>query len=441
MTVKQLLSLLIFISFFAVAVQPAASQHEHHTGAEDEEEAMSMPHSFSKNLPMTRNSSGTSWLPDNAPMYGSMKHSGDWMYMLHGNLFLRYNNQDVFKAGNRGGDKIDSPNWLMGMGQRPVGDRGLFRFSTMISLEPFTVGGQGYPLLFQTGETWEGEPLIDRQHPHDFFSELSMAYTHELSPESDLFFYAGYPGEPALGGTAFMHRPSSFGNPDSPLGHHWQDATHITFGVATLGLRYLNWKVDGSIFNGREPDEERYGFDKPRFNSYSGRLSYNPSRSIALQVSHAFLNSPEVTHPEEDVNRTTASFIHALPLGTDTYLNSAVVWGYNYVDADHNEHSLLAESALRIKNTSVYGRLEWVQKSTEELGLDESEYGHDELFQTTAFTAGANRMLTESKYALFRLGVQSSIYFPDNELSDLYGDYPVAVQVYIRVSPRLMSGG
>jgi hypothetical protein len=31
-----------------------------------------------------------------------------------------------------------------------------------------------------------------------------------------------------------MHRPSQH-DPDAPIGHHWQDSTHITFGVATLG--------------------------------------------------------------------------------------------------------------------------------------------------------------------------------------------------------------
>lgn len=429
---------LLIVPIVLFLIPDVWAQHNHHAETEQaEENSVIMHHAFSRNLPMNRNGSGTSWLPDNAPMYGYMQHSEEWMYMLHGNFFLRYNNQDVFESGNRGADKVDALNWLMGMGQRIVGERGLLRLSAMISLEPFTVGGEGYPLLFQTGETWQGEPLIDRQHPHDFFSELSVGYTHQLSPDADVFAFIGYPGEPALGGTVYMHRPSGLNNPDSPLGHHWQDATHITFGVVTLGLRYRNWKIDGSLFNGREPDEERYGFDEPRLNSYSGRLSFSPSSALTMQVSHAFINSPEISHPEDDVYRTTASVLHSVPLRTGRFLNSAVVWGYNFVDQNHNEHSVLAESALDMRNTSVYGRFEWVEKSTEELGLNESVYGHDTLLPATALTLGANQNLLKSENLQFAVGVQGSIYFPDDRLTDIYGEAPVAAEVYIRISPRL----
>ncbi|MEX2592667.1 MAG: hypothetical protein WD426_07825 [Anditalea sp.] len=176
-----------------------------------------MSHAFSRNLPMNRNGSGTGWLPDTSPMYGYMVHTKKWMYMFHGNIFLRYNNQDIGNKGSRGDSKFDAPNWFMGMGQTQVGNRGLFRFSVMLSLDPLTVGGAGYPLLFQSGETWEGEPLVDRQHPHDLFSELSVGYTHMLSKDVDAFAYLGLPGEPAFGPVAFMHRVSSLYNPDAPI--------------------------------------------------------------------------------------------------------------------------------------------------------------------------------------------------------------------------------
>ena len=139
-----------------------------------------MTHSFSLNLPANRNGSGTAWQPDASPMYGYMLHLKKWMFMYHGNLFLRYNHQDITQKGSRGDAGFDAPNWIMGMGQRRVGDKGLFRFNTMFSLDPFTVGGMGYPLLFQTGETWEDKRLVDRQHPHNLFSELSVGYTQMI---------------------------------------------------------------------------------------------------------------------------------------------------------------------------------------------------------------------------------------------------------------------
>lgn len=233
---------------------------------------MNMSHSYSLNLPMNRNGSGTGCLPDASPMFGYMFQTPKWMYMLHGNFFLRYNNQDFTNKGSRGDSKLDVPDWLMFMGQRQVGKNGLFHFSVMSSLDAVFGGNAGYPLLFQSGEAYKGKSIVDRQHPHDLFSELSVSYSQALSKKADVFAYVGYPGEPALGPVAFMHRPSALANPDAPISHHWVDATHVTFGVATLGVRYGQFKIEGSSFTGREPDENRYDFDKARFDSWSGRL-------------------------------------------------------------------------------------------------------------------------------------------------------------------------
>ena len=416
--------------------QPDATQKVHEQHQQDM--APHMSHAFSRNLSMNRNSSGTAWLPDEAPMYGIMLHSKKWMYMLHGNVFARYNNQDVGNAGSRGDAKFDVPNWFMGMGQTNVGKRGLFRFSAMISLDRLTMGGNGYPLLYQSGETWKGQPLVDRQHPHDLFAELSVGYTHMLNRNIDVFVYLGYPGEPALSAPTFMHRPSSLYNPDAPLGHHWQDATHITFGVVTAGVRYKNFKLEASSFTGREPDEDRYNFDKARFDSWSARLSYNPSAEWALQVSHAYINSPEWIDPDEDVHRTTASAVHAKRWGKDRMLNSAVVWGYNYVDEHHNEHSVLLESAYNWRKNAIYGRYEFLEKSAEELHLSENEYGHDALFKVNALTLGVHRAIASVGKIHMAAGTQATLYISDDRLKGLYGKTPLAWQIYVRLYPAFM---
>jgi hypothetical protein len=452
-TMKKLLAL-YFVMLFALT---ATAQHEHHqmpapkkgTGKtktvkdtiptqHHDHDMGNMSHAFSRNLSMNRNSSGTAWLPDEAPMYGYMMHSGKWMYMLHGNVFLRYTNHDIGKAGIRGSSKFDAPNWFMGMGQRTVGKRGLFRFSVMMSLDPLTEGGNGYPLLFQSGETWNGKPLVDRQHPHDLFAELSVGYTHMISKDVDVFGYFGYPGEPAISAPTFMHRPSSLYNPDAPLGHHWTDATHITFGVATVGIRYKNFKLEGSSFTGREPDEDRYNFDKARFDSWSARLSYNPSPEWALQVSRGFVKSPEVLHPDEDVHRTTASVVHAKRWGKNSMLNSAAVWGYNYIDEHHKEHAFLLESAYSWKKNAIYGRYERVEKSAGELDLDEAIYGHDVLFPVNAFTLGLHRDLFAVGKTRVALGTQATLFAADNKLESLYGKNPWSYEVFVRIYPSLM---
>ncbi len=441
------------VVFVITLAAPALhAQHEHHMQSDsaamnmegmdmdtDSTTTAPMTSAYSLKLPMNRNGSGTGWLTDKSPIYGYMLHSKKWMFMGHGNIFLRYNSQDITNRGTRGNSKVDAPNWFMFMGQRRVGSKGLFHFSAMLSLDAL-FGGNGYPLLFQTGESYQGSPLVDRQHPHDLFSELSVSYSQAINKDIDVFTYFGYPGEPALGPVAFMHRPSALNNPDATLGHHWTDATHITFGVATAGIRYKIFKLDGSIFKGREPDEHRYNFDKIQFDSYSYRLTVNPTNTLSMQVSRGFIKSPEALHPEEDVWRTTASVIHTLPLqGENHFLSSVVVWGSNDGGEGHKENSMTVESNLQLDKFAVYGRYEFVQKSAQELlvpGFD----AHD-TFNVNAFTVGANYTILRKMNTNFSLGVQASVYSADTALDPIYGNNPIAGEVYLRISPTLLKMG
>lgn len=398
----------------------------------------SMSHVYSLNLPMSRNGSGTGWLPDASPMYGYMFHTPHWMYMLHGNFFLRYNNQDFSGKGSRGGHEVDAPDWLMFMGQRQVGKNGLFHFSIMSSLDAPLGGNDGYPLLFQSGEAYKGKSIVDRQHPHDLFSELAVSYSQALSKKSEVFVYVGYPGEPALGPVAFMHRPSALDNPDAPITHHWVDATHITFGVATLGVRYGQFKLEGSSFTGREPDENRYDFDKARFDSWSSRLSFSPTENWALQVSHGFIKSPELLHPEEDVNRTTASAIYSKELANNSTINATALWGVNKVQHRGGENAILIEGQWRKNKLAFHSRYEWVQKGIEELSLDEAIYGHDAVFPVNAFTLGVNYDLLNIGKTRLAGGGQFTLYHADERLNTLYGKNPMAYEIYLRIYPSRM---
>lgn len=433
-----LFSLIAYFCVFA-----AGAQHEGHDMRYMQHDdmkndstipAMGMTHSFSRNLPMNRNGSGTSWMPDATPIYAYMKMTPKWNFMFHGSVFLRYTNQDIFEEGTRSAQQFDAPNWIMGMAQRKVGKSGLLVFNTMLSLDRLTVGGSGYPLLFQSGESWKNAPLIDRQHPHDLFSELSAGYTHMINNDIDVYGYVGYPGEPALGPPAFMHRISSINNPDAPIGHHWQDATHITFGVATVGFRYKIIKLEGSSFTGREPDENRYDFDRPRFDSYSYRLSVNPSKNFALQVSNGFIKSPERLDPSENVNRTTASIVHSGWFGKNNYITSALVWGMNR-QSSHYDHSVLAESNLQLNGTAVYGRYEFVQKQAKELLLTSfDEHRH---FIANIVTLGVSRRLLNVFQTNLTIGIQSSMLLVDPRLSGIYGANPFSGEVYLRLNPSL----
>jgi hypothetical protein len=400
---------------------------------------MMMTSQFSLDLPMNRDGSGTSWVPDETPMYMYMVHGKRWMHMVHGSFFARYNKQDLFNKGSRGDSKVDAPNWLMYMAQRKVGSNGLFAVNTMFSLDPFLVGAGGYPLLYQTGESYKGNKLVDRQHPHDLFAELSIAYTQRVAKNTDVSLSVGYPGEPALGPPVFMHRLSAMNNPDAPLSHHYADATHITFGTATLGFRHKNVKLEGSVFTGREPDEYRYGFDKAKFDSYSVRLSVNPSKEWALQVSNGWLKSPEEAEPQENIDRFTASAIHTKMLNDDSYIATTFVYGQNTHDG-HTEPAALVENSLQLSKTAIYGRYEYVQKGAEELDL-EAQYPGSPNFKINALTLGTNRILATFKQTNLTVGAQATANFSPQALKPLYGTAPIGFQVYLRVTPALMKMG
>jgi hypothetical protein len=398
-----------------------------------------MCHLYSLNLPMSRNGSGTGWQPDSSPMYGYMVHTSRWMLMFHGSIFLRYVKQDVLGDGGRGDQAVSAPNWVMGMAQRKLGGKGLLALNLMLSLDPLTESADGYPLLFQSGETFEGKPLIDRQHPHDLFSGLSAAYTQSFTKDIDLTIYAGYPGEPALGPTAFMHRASALNNPEATLGHHWSDATHITFGVGTLGFRFKWLKAEGSIFTGREPDEKRYSFDKPLFDSYSYRVSFNPGcKRLSLQFSQGFLHSPEALEPAENMVRTTASGTHTIRFKRkeEGWLSSTLAWGMNdHRDGHKLQHAVLLESNFQWGRWALYDRYEWVQKSPHELDIHDTN--HDP-YHIHALTLGSNVRILEVIKTSLAIGVQFTINMPDARLKPIYGNLPLAAQVYLHIMPAIM---
>jgi len=174
-----------------------------------------------------------------------------------------------------------------------------------------------------------------------------------------------------------------------------------------------------------------------KFNSYSWRLSFNPSKAWALQFSQAYIKSPEALHPEENIWRYTASAMYATPVSMNgKYFISTFVWGMNDLGKNDREHSVLLEGVQQLPKQAIYGRYEFVQKSAEELVL-EDEYG-DKLFNIHKLTLGTNRQLFDIGPIQFLGGIQASINVPPNTLQNLYGKAPVSGQVYVQFRPHLM---
>ena len=421
-----------------VPMKEEKSAHAAHKDAEknpvethaEHEHAMTMSSSINVAEPMTREGSGTSWLPDSSPVYGAMFMPGGDMLMLHGAAFPRYTNVET----SRGDDRIDAPNWIMAMFGHSLGDNTQLGLRGMMSLDPLTEGGRGYPLLFQTGESWHDQSLHDRQHPHDLFDELSFSLSQRFNDAISAFLYFGYPGEPALGPPTFMHRPSAMDMPDAPLSHHWQDSTHVTFGVATAGLVWRSFKVEGSVFTGREPDENRYDFDRPRFDSASVRLSWNPTADWALQVSHGYIASPEALEPKLNEHRTTASVIYNHRFGKDINWANTFVWGQDDFTGEGRSQSFLFETDLQWQRETFFSRFEYVQKPGNELVLQGPDLAR--VFDVKAWSVGVMHDFTHGSGIDIGLGTELTVDFYPDSLRHYYGDSPAfGFQVFLRIRP------
>ncbi|MEP6990815.1 MAG: hypothetical protein ABJA80_07805 [bacterium] len=389
-------------------------------------------------IPMERTGSGTSWLPDDSPMHADHIMAGAWELMLHGVAFAMYDKQGSL----RGDEQFSSVNWGMLMATREAGG-GRLQLRAMLSAEPWTVGGKGYPLLLQTGETFQGQSLHDRQHPHDLFMELAGLYEHAISDRVGASIYIAPVGEPAVGPVAFPHRPSAMNDAFAPISHHWQDATHISFGVLTAGIFTHSLRLEGSIFNGREPDENRTNFDYAgrSLDSYAGRLSWNPSAHWSLSTSYAYLKSPESLQPDESVHRINASIMNGRTFGQHGELATTFVYGANrHAGSSHLEPSYLLESNLEVGGAhSVFGRAEFVQKGAADLSLAPGVSGE---FDITALAGGYVFEFDRAGAVRTGIGVRASVDIIPSALRATYGTTtPAGFAVYVRFRPQRMSEG
>jgi hypothetical protein len=378
-----------------------------------------------------RIASGTAWQPAGTPHNGWHFTPGDWQLMLHGILFGGYD----WQSGPRGGQAAVGIGWVMAMARHDAAGHSLV-LRVMLSPEPWTVRHGGYPLLLQTGESYQGQLLHDRQHPHDLLMELGGVFTQELAAGLAVQGYAAISGEPALGPVAFPHRMSAMADPLAALGHHWLDSTHISFGVLTLGLVTRRAKLEGSWFNGREPDERRWDVDLRRPDSWSARLSLALAETAVGQVSFGHLPSPEEHHPGA-LDRGTASIAHLHLLESGGSVATLLAFGFNHLEGSVRA-AALAESTLDLDGRNVvFARLEWVQKSGDDLVLPGFEHDSFDVFE---IVAGYLRNLGTVAGLVPGIGVRASGNYLPTSLGPVYGErrFPVGGLVYVRLLPAPM---
>ena len=381
-------------------------------------------------LPSPHAGSGTGWQPASVPEPEWMVMRGGWELMAHGTIFADYNHQ----GGPRGEGKAESVNVGMLMEQHGLGG-GTILLRQMFSAESLTSPHPGFPELFQTGETYHGEPLVDHQHPHNVFAELSALYMLPLSEKVSWELYGGPSAEPALGPVTYIHRTSASELPLAPLSHHLQDSTHTSFGVVTTGFVIDRVKLEASAFNGREPNEERWSIQLAALDSYSGRVSVAPTRDWTAQYSIGRLEHPEALEPGSQW-RQTASVEYDHPLARGNWATS-LVWGrVHRLSNGVNLNGYGLESTLNfLQRDYAFTRLELVDK--DELFPQAAVHP---AYRIGAYTFGGERDLVHKSAYQLGLGADVTVYSKPAVLDAAYGNYPVSFQIFLRVRPGLHTG-
>ena len=406
--------------------EPDHSQMDHAAMPEAEHGGHTMTGALGR-YPMTRESSGTAWQPDTSEHMGLMTNAGDWTLMAHGVVNLVYDHQ----SGPRGDDMIFPSGMLIGMARRPLGN-GALQFKAMLSPDPL-MGKRGYPLLLASGETADGiTPLIDRQHPHDFFMELSASVSQTIGAKGSIFLYGGLPGEPAFGPPAFMHREAILDSPEAPITHHWLDSTHITFGVLTAGAVFGRLKLEASRFNAREPDQHRWDIETGPLDSTAVRLSWNPTRTLSLQGSWGDFKEPEQLEPGVDQKRWSASALWADEVAPGWKAAGTLAWGRKSIE-EHGEwlhdDAFAAEASLKHSGWTLFGRGE-ITENRELVGGGE----HGEAHSVGKVSIGAVRDFRIAEHLSFGAGGLFAMSFVPRALEEAYGaSNPVGAMAFVRL--------
>lgn len=378
-------------------------------------------------------SSGTSMNPPGWPMPMVMYPFSSWNTMFMGQAFI----VETQQSGPRGGDKFYSENWFMANAEHRVGEKGAFQADLMVSLEPATIGDRRYPLLFQTGETAWGKPIVDGQHPHNLIMGLGLEYARSVSENTTLQLYFAPVGDPALGPAAYPHRASAMELPQATLSHHLQDSTHISDDVITAGIAYRQFKIEASGFRGAEPGENRWIIQQGAIDSWSARLWYFPTKHWAAQVSAGRLTKPEALESGDQI-RTTASVEYSTPMPGGSW-SSSLIWGrVHNTGTGHNLNSYLVESELPIRRRNfITGRIELVDKDELFSDAPDIEARLDQTYGSTfrvgAYTIGYTRDIDLFPGLETGIGFNIETYSLPTAIKPYYGDHPVGGNVFLRI--------
>jgi len=191
------------------------------------------------------------------------------------------------------------------------------------------------------------------------------------------------------------------------------------------GALYAKLKLEGSVFTGREPDEQRTNIESPKMDSWSARVSFNPTQNWALQASYGHLNSPEQLEPEVDTDRATLSAVYNRPLAGGNW-QTTLAWGRNMRSPGGSTDAWLLESAVSHGRHTLFGRAERLQ--------NDELIGHTgEIFTVGKVSLGYLYDVVATDTFKTGVGLVGSVAEVPSAIKDVYGDQPLSWMGFFRV--------
>ena len=361
------------------------------------------------------------------------------MWMVHGNGFLVQNRSE----GPRGRDRFSAPHMLMADVGHSYGNN-YFNADVMLTFERWTFPKDGNPLLLQIGEVNEdNQPYIDGQHPHSSpIMGLTFSDTIRLGEGKDyLKIFFAPRGQATEGPIAFMHRPTGMVNPDAPLGHHTaQDVSHITSTVVGASAALGRFQIEGSVFNGSEPEPSKVDLPIGTLNSYATRLGYQFSDSTFVMISASQVDPSDANHTTmTKAQRYSASAYTKHEFGENWMLHNTLIYGQLNNHEDMPVLKSYGEEFLFHKlDTPHYywGRIEFVERTAMQLAVMTTT-GADDPKMVTALTAGYTYKINFTDLEAGVGGLITKDFLP-NEFKDTYGGDPLSGKIFIQISGMKM---
>lgn len=358
--------------------------------------------------------------------------------MIHGNLFV----VGISQEGPRGDDRFASPNMLMADYGKSFSSGHTLGVNLMLTAEKWTFPTEGYPELFQIGEeNHDGVPYIDHQHPHSspiMGLTFSDVYRWNDNTKNYLKVFFAPRGQTTEGPIAFMHRSTGVVNPDAPLGHHvGQDVGHISSTVLGGAVYLGKFSLELSAFHGQEPSPDVVELQMGPLDSGAARLGYQLAEKMLALASFAYVGNPEHNDPEiKFYRRYSLSFYNEWTWDSWNAANTFIFGRIENMDLTSELSSFAEEFALNKKPMTLWGRLEVLQRTPDELMVDADNPGHAEWI--TMATLGYTHLLTSFSNMDLQLGASVSKYFIPGVFHDAYGNDPWAGKIFLQLSGMKM---